>query len=275
MDDTDKRFRLTLHYDGTAFHGWQIQPRDRTVQGELERVLTRVTGSRRPVDGAGRTDTGVHATGQVAAVTVPASWDAHALRRTLNALLDDDVWVEAVDQETPGFHPRFDAVSRTYRYRLGLDPTSWSPFHRPWCWPAPAPVDPAVLERLAARLPGPGDFRAFAKAGQPERGYDCHVVDARWEPWTLGLCFVITANRYLHHMVRYLVGTMVHMASGRRSTEDWDRLLRHEPGAETSPPAPAQGLFLDHVGYEDKSPEKDSGSRGARAGAFSRMRRER
>ena len=249
MGDTETRFRLTLQYDGSAYHGWQIQPRDATIQGELEAILTRITGKRRPVEGSGRTDTGVHATGQVAAVTLPQPWDEESLHRALNALLPKDIWIEEVRKVPLSFHPRFDATTRTYRYRVGTDPACRSPFHHRWCWPLGEPLDEARLEACAEDLLPQRNFRPFAKSGQPERGYDCRIYGSGWTPWSLGWDFTITANRYLHHMVRYLVGTMVDLARGRRDPEDWKRLLAAESGVETSPPAPASGLFLEHVAY--------------------------
>jgi tRNA pseudouridine38-40 synthase len=191
----------------------------------------------------------VHATGQVASVDMPRSWTAAALRRSLNAILPRDVWVESVQEVPADFHPRYDALARTYTYRIGTVPEAASPFHAPWCWPLLQPLDRDLLERGAAPLPGEHSFRAFAKSGQPERGDRCSVTAATWSEWPLGLRFEITANRYLHHMVRYLVGTLVDVARGRRPLADVSGLLDPETRLECSPPAPPQGLFLTHVEY--------------------------
>ena len=251
MGESDKRFRLTLHYDGSAFHGWQIQPHDRTVQGALEEIVTRITGSRRPVEGSGRTDTGVHARGQVAAVAMPSSWTAPRLEKSLNALLPEDVWVQDVTEVSPDFHPRFDAIARTYHYRVGTEAQSRSPFERRWCWPLAEALDRGLLDACADQLGGVANFRSFAKAGQPERGYECDILEAFWSSWALGTRFTVTANRYLHHMVRYLVGTMVAVARGHRPLADFAGLLNNAPDLETSPPAPPQGLVLEHVRYAE------------------------
>lgn len=249
------RIRLTLHYDGSAFHGWQVQPEQRTVQGEIEAVLGRITGARRAVLGSGRTDTGVHATGQVATVGVPARWSAARLRKALNALLPREIWVEEARAVPFAFHPRYDAVARVYRYRVGTDPVCRSPFHRPFCWALGEPLDLGALTDAARLVPGRRSFRAFAKAGQPERGEVCEVHAAAWSPWTedglgLGHEFTVTANRYLHHMVRYLVGTMVAVARGHRPVDEMAALL-HDPDGplRTSPPAPPEGLTLARVEY--------------------------
>jgi tRNA pseudouridine38-40 synthase len=246
----ERRIRLKLHYDGSRFAGWQVQPGKRTVQGELERALTRLTGGAARATAAGRTDRGVHATGQVVGVVVPAKWEAAELRRALNAVLAGDVWVAEAGEVSVEFHARYDAVARGYTYRLGTAPVSRSPFFRGTCWPLGEALPLAVLNAAAARFVGTHSFRAFAKTGQPERGEQCTVYAADWAPWEpAGLHFRVVANRFLHHMVRYMVGTQVDVARGRRRVEEIDRLLAGEPGLETSPPAPPEGLFLTRVFY--------------------------
>jgi tRNA pseudouridine38-40 synthase len=250
------RLALTLHYDGGAFFGWQSQREERTVQGELEAAVERLTGARRRVLGSGRTDRGVHATGQVAALSVPARWTAAAFRKALNALLPEDVWVQAARAVPSAFHPRYDAIARTYVYRVGVDEEARSPFLRRWCWCVRSAPDPALLASAAAAVVGSHSFAAFAKAGQPERGDRCAVRSASWEPWeALGLAFTITADRYLHHMVRYLVGTMLEIGRGARPLDDLPALLERGPGKdrETSPPAPARGLYLTGVEYPQQA----------------------
>lgn len=248
--DGSIRFRLLLHYDGSRYHGWQLQSVEPTVQGELEGALTRLTGARRAVMAAGRTDRGVHATGQVAAVDLPERWTVETLHRALNAVLPRDIWVERVAVADPSFHPRFDATARSYAYRVGMSERSASPFFRSWCWALRRSLDRDLLAAAAAELPGNHSFKAFAKAGQEERGDRCTVHRAAWEPWDdVGVVFRITANRYLHHMVRYLVGTMVAIGRGERPLEDLPALLGGDGGLKTSPPAPPQGLFLTAVGY--------------------------
>jgi tRNA pseudouridine38-40 synthase len=244
------RIRFTVQYDGRGYFGWQVQPGQRTVQGELERVISRLIDRPARVIGSGRTDRGVHATGQVAAVEVPARWTAHALRRALNALLPDDVWVAEASEATPYFHPRYDAVERAYVYRVGLSPEARSPFRAPWCWPLDRPVDVQALQSVTPALIGDHSFRAFAKAGQEERGDRCTVTRAEWRPWEgVGIEFHVAANRFLHHMVRYLVGTLVEIGMGARPAEHLPALLGGAAGLETSPPAPPEGLFLTTVTY--------------------------
>lgn len=247
------RVRLTIQYDGSGFHGWQVQPEVRTVQQELEAALERLTSTPVRTIAAGRTDTGVHATGQVAGADVPLRWEPARLRRALNAVLPGDVWIAAAESVAPDFHARYDATAREYEYRLGTRDVAWSPFHRRWCWALRDAVDEALLDEAAALVVGEHSFRAFAKAGQEERGDRCTVYAAGWEaagPDATGPRFRIRANRFLHHMVRYLVGTMVDVARGRRPLAEMHGLLENEAGLTTSPPAPPEGLYLVAVTYD-------------------------
>ena len=247
--ESERRISLTLHYDGAGFLGWQVQPGARTVQSELEAALSRLVDERITVIAAGRTDRGVHATGQVVSAAVPAKWTAAALRRALNAILPDDIWVVAAQLVRPEFHARYSAVARRYVYQVGTAEAAFSPFHRRWCWPLRDRLDQGVLDELAGVVMGPHSFRACAKTGQPERGEDCVVSESCWRSWECGVAYQVTANRFLHHMVRYLVGTMVDVARGRRPAADLEALLEHRAGLETSAPAPPQGLFLNQVHY--------------------------
>ncbi len=256
--ESSTRFRLKVQYDGSPFHGWQLQPGVPTVQGALEEVLTRISGAPRRVVGSGRTDRGVHALAQIAAVDLPAGWRAGKLRSALNALLPEEIRIFEVRRVHPDFHPRYDALERSYDYLVGTERMANSPFHARWCWALPnAMLDREALGRMAALLPGERSFRSFAKAGQPERGERCRVVSAEWRPWRdLGLRFTIRADRYLHHMVRYLVGTMIEAARGIRPEAEFAELL-HDPDGDgtTSPPAPARGLFLTRVVYPSLPPD--------------------
>ena len=254
-----QRIKLTLHYDGTDFHGWQVQPERRTVQGELDAALSRLADQPIRSIAAGRTDAGVHAVGQVASVAMPESWTAPELQKSLNALLPNDVWVARSEPVPAEFHALRSATARGYVYRVGTGAGARSPFPLRWSWPVEGPLDRAVLDRCAETLVGSHSFRGFAKSGQPERGYRCTVHVARWTDWPGGLEFRVVADRFLHHMVRYLVGTMIDAATGRRPESDVARLLDEsdEETLVTSPPAPASGLFLARVYYNDESPNPE------------------
>ena len=245
----ERRFKLTLHYDGAGFFGWQVQPGVRTVQAELEAALTRLSNSPTTVIAAGRTDRGVHATGQVASTRMPEKWTPDALHRALNAILPNDIWIATVEEAPPEFHARYSATSRSYVYRVGTKAECNSPFVRPHCWPLGHELSLDVLNGAARRFVGRHSFIAFAKAGQPERGEMCTVAAAEWHEWPVGVEFHVTADRFLHHMVRYMVGTMVDVARERRPASDIDAMLSGDSVLETSPPAPPEGLFLSHVSY--------------------------
>jgi tRNA pseudouridine38-40 synthase len=242
---------LVLQYDGGAFAGWQRQPVERTVQAEVEAALERLVGHRLPVRGSGRTDAGVHALGQVAAAAVPERWQPEVLVRALNAQLPDDIRVTSAGRMQPGFDPRRHASERTYCYRIGTDPGADSPFRRRTEWALRADLDGARLAEAARSLPGAHGFQALSAAGQPRDHYRCRVADAEWRPREAGAGweFWITADRFLHHMVRFLVGTMVEIARGRRPVGDLAALLDATDNQAASPPAPPQGLFLVSVRY--------------------------
>jgi tRNA pseudouridine38-40 synthase len=248
---TARSVQLVLHYDGSAFFGWQRQPDTRTVQGELEAVLLRLCGEPVGVLGAGRTDTGVHARGQAAGVRVAQRWTAAELRRALNALLPDDIWIAAAYEMRPEFHARYSATARRYSYYIGTDEAASSPFRRHTEWALRRALDRDALNACAAVLNGEHQFRAFAVRGTAPASDDhrCLIHEAVWRERPGGLQFEIAANRFLHHMVRFLVGTMVDIAGGRRAPDDFCRLLSASDNMEVSAPAPAHGLFLDHVEY--------------------------
>jgi tRNA pseudouridine38-40 synthase len=246
-----RTFFATLHFDGTGFVGWQRQPAGRSVQDEFERVLERLFEHRGVAHAAGRTDAGVHAQGMGVSFAAPSGWHAPALRRSLNALLPRDCWVEAVHLMQPGFHARKSALSRRYRYDIGLDEAAASPFRRPFEWALLRPLDIAALGHASARLSGQHDFRAFAAKGAPKPHYLCTLRLSHWvqRPEGRGVSFHVEADRFLHHMVRMLVGTMVDIGLGRRPVDDMDMLLDRGDNSETSPPAPAQGLYFVAATY--------------------------
>jgi tRNA pseudouridine38-40 synthase len=247
----ERTVQLVLHYDGARFSGWQRQPDQRTVQGVVEQALERLCGGPVPAVGSGRTDAGVHARGQSVGVRLPERWEAARLRRALNAILPDDVWVAASFEMRPEFHARYSALSRRYSYYVGTDEEARSPFRRPREHAVDRELDRPLLDEAAAMVEGEHCFRAFAVLGTAPAQDDhrCTVNAARWRDRPGGLLFEIEANRFLHHMVRFLVGTMIDIASGRRSGSDFDALLDAPDNRDVSPPAPPHALFLEHVSY--------------------------
>ena len=247
----ERTVQLVLHYDGAEFAGWQRQPAQRTVQGVLEEALAQLCGSPVAALGAGRTDAGVHARGQAAGVRVPVKWESPALRRALNALLPRDVWVAAAHDMRSEFHARYDATARRYSYYVGTDELAYSPFRRRWEWPVQHSLDRARLDDAAAAIHGEHRFLAFAVRGTapPNDEHRCTIHHAAWRDRPGGLVFEIEANRFLHHMVRFLVGTMIETAAGNRPADSVSVLLGATDNLETSAPAPANALFLDAVVY--------------------------
>jgi len=247
----DRTVQLVLHYDGARFLGWQRQPAGRTVQGELEQVFERLCGTPVPVTGAGRTDAGVHARGQAAHVVLSERWTTETTRRAVNALLPDDLWVAQTYEMHPGFHARYSALTRRYSYYVGTDPGTDSPFRCRYEWAVRRPLRATALHEAASAVLGEHVFRGFAVRGTaPEHDHHrCQVTTATWHEREGGYVFEIEANRFLHHMVRFLVATMVDVALGRRTLASFVALLSADDNREVSAPAPAHGLFLDRVMY--------------------------
>ncbi|WP_372790667.1 tRNA pseudouridine(38-40) synthase TruA [Paraconexibacter sp.] len=232
--------RMTIEYDGTAFHGWAVQPGLRTVQEELERALTVV--ARHPVHltVAGRTDTGVHALGQVASYTgLPVRV------ASVNALLPPDVAVVSCEAAPDGFDARRDAISRRYRYRI-LTRRARSVFDARTSLHVVRDLDRDLLAACAAMLPGRHDFTAFTPTETDHVRFERVVHEARWTEEGDRLEFHITADAFMRHMNRCLVGTMLEIADRRRPLEGFARLLRGAHRREAGFTAPARGLtFLE------------------------------
>lgn len=247
----NRTFLALLQFDGRGFQGWQRQAAGRTVQGEVERVLERLAGQHVTAHAAGRTDAGVHADAMGISFVLPDRWTPPDTRRALNALLPPDCWVAAVHPMTAGFHARKSAGARRYRYVIGTDEASASPFRHPFEWALGRPLRMELLAACARQLPGTHDFEAFSVRGQPREHHRCHIEMAEWRPRLAdrGVEFQIQANRFLHHMVRMLVGTMVDIALERRPADDFARLLTSRDNQETSPPAPPQGLYFVRAEY--------------------------
>ncbi|HET7602739.1 MAG TPA: tRNA pseudouridine(38-40) synthase TruA [Gemmatimonadales bacterium] len=247
----NRTFLALLQFDGRGFQGWQRQAAGRTVQGEIERVLLRLASQPVTAHAAGRTDAGVHAEALGVSFILPDRWTATELRRALNALLPPDCWVGAVYPMTDDFHARKSAVSRRYRYVIGTDDASASPFRHPFEWALGRPLRGDLLAACARQLSGTHDFEAFSVRGQPHPHHRCDIQLAEWRQRSAdrGVEFHVQANRFLHHMVRMLVGTMVDIALERRPLDDFARLLASHDNQDTSAPAPPQGLYFARVDY--------------------------
>ena len=242
-------YRAVVEYDGTDLLGFQIQSQGRTVQGEIENVLQRLTGRPVRVTGAGRTDAGVHASGQVIAFRAPWKHSPADLFRAVNALLPSDIAFRSLHTAPEGFHPRFSAIKRCYRYQIGLWP-GHSPLRSRYVWELGPDLDVEAMQRAAAHLLGSHDFATF---GQPPQGDVTirHIFSADWhpDPHAPYLYFDLCANAFLRRMVRTITAALVQIGRKQRPPEDISKLIAARDRSLAPPPAPAKGLILTQVYY--------------------------
>jgi tRNA pseudouridine38-40 synthase len=241
-----RNIKLVIEYDGTRYAGWQRQENAITVQEEIEKSLSRILQETVSVQGAGRTDAGVHARAQVASFTTSSPVDNFTLQGGLNGTLPEDIVVQGAEDMPPDFHARFSAKSRTYSYTITVAPSA---LLRNYSWHVKYKLDYTLLGRTTACLLGTHSFRSFCKMQSDVDHYRCTVNEAHWSVDGRCLRFRISANRFLHGMVRALVGTMVDVARGYLSLEEYERLCREGVRTDAGPAAPARGLILEEVRY--------------------------
>lgn len=247
------QFRLLVEYDGAAFAGWQIQPDERTVQGDIESALQRLLGHEARARAAGRTDTGVHASGQVVAFRTSREIAPEVVCRALNALVGRDLAVRAVEVVADDFDPRRSAVSRSYEYRI-WNRRVRSPLWRHYAWHVVQPLDTAAMSVAAAHLVGEHDFTSFRAAGCEADGPVRRILESDLATGPPGMIvYRVTATAFLRHMVRNVVGTLVEVGRGRRGADDIPALLRARDRSLAGATAPAHGLCLTKVDYPPES----------------------
>jgi tRNA pseudouridine38-40 synthase len=245
-----RNIKLTVEYDGTDFAGWQVQPGQRTVQGELERAFGDLTGAETRVTGAGRTDAGVHALGQVAHVPVSLDLPCDRLAGAVNARLERDARVLLAEDVPEKFHARFDATSRSYAYLIGA---TESPVWRRNRWFVGAELDLEAVRAALGALEGEHDFSSFCLTGSEPDHHRCRVTSISLESqFDLGGMHVlsITANRFLRGMVRSIVGTAVEVGRGKVSPGEFEEILNARDRGAAGPTAPPHGLYLRAVRYD-------------------------
>jgi tRNA pseudouridine38-40 synthase len=252
--------RLTIEYDGTAYHGWQRQPAVATIQATIESAINRISGELANVVGSGRTDAGVHAAAQVAHFETRASLSPEAWCRALNAVLPVDVKVIDADTVPRSFHARFSAVRKRYQYRI-LNRRAPSPLERRTSWHVPHQLNLSMMRRAAASLVGTHDFLAF-EAADPSHGAardtQCRLTRCSIRREGDIVAVEIESNRFLKYMVRNIVGTLVEVGLARRPAADAARILRSRDRRCAGVTAPAHGLTLIGVWY-GKSPRPERG----------------
>ena len=242
------RFKLVIEYDGTEYHGWQIQPNGRSVQAVVQDAVARMTGESTSVVAAGRTDAGVHACAQVISFSLQRTISPETLVRGLNALTPPDIGIQRAETVPDDFHPRRAARSRVYVYRIWNAP--WlSPFWRRYAWHVRHRLDDERMRAAATFLIGEHDCSSFQAAGceatQPVRRVLRSEIERRDELVT----YTIEANGFLRHMVRNIIGTLVEVGSGDRQADDLRALLAARDRTQAGPTAPARGLCLAYVRY--------------------------
>jgi tRNA pseudouridine38-40 synthase len=244
-----RNIRLLIEYDGTNYQGWQVQLEGPTVQGMIEEKLALITGEAVHLIGSGRTDSGVHAFGQVANFKTKSKLDVHSFQKALNSLLPPDIVIQRAEEVEEGFHARKASKSKVYEYRI-LNRELRSAFHHAYTWHIPQELDLEEMKKASQILIGEHDFSSFRSVGSPTRTTIRRVIRAEWKMGRDGLIrFEIEANGFLKQMVRALVGTLVEVGKGKIDSEEFQKILDSKDRKMAGPTAPAHGLFLKEVKY--------------------------
>jgi len=244
------RYFIELSFKGTRYHGWQLQPNAITVQAEIERAIQILTGEPVNTIGAGRTDTGVHASGYIAHFdsdhALPAHHDDFLYK--MNAILPEDIALHDIYPVKPDIHARYSAVHRAYRYRLSRVK---DPFSTETSWYYPMPLDVAAMNEASARLMTFDDFTSFSKLHTDVKTNNCRIFQAGWSEHEFQLIFDIRANRFLRNMVRAIVGTMIEIGRGKLQPDGLDKIIEGKDRSLAGFSVPAHGLELVEIGYPE------------------------
>jgi tRNA pseudouridine38-40 synthase len=244
-----RNIKLTIEYDGTRYHGWQIQPGRLTIQGEIEAALFKVVQARVVLIGAGRTDSGVHAIGQVANFRTTSQHALPIFEKALNRFLPLDIRILEVAEVAPEFHARFDAIYRRYRFVIA---TKRHALNRHYAWYCKYPLDLMAIRAAAAFFLGQHDFRSFCAGDPGLPHYRCQVTQMQWEIRPDEIHLEIQANRFLHHTVRIMVGTLIAVGRGKIPPTAIPEILAARDRTRAGKTIPPQGLYLLEVGYSNQ-----------------------
>lgn len=240
------RYSLVIEYDGTAFSGWQIQKSQKTIQSEIEKALKVLLKTKTGIVGAGRTDSGVHAKGQVAHFDHESEIDFDRFKRSLNGLLPLDIRIKECNLEADDFHARYSAKERIYSYYISKKPTA---IYRFYSWQINYNLNIIQMDKAAKKILGRHNFKSFCRNISDVPHHFCRIKNISWLDKEDILKFEISADRFLHGMVRALVGTFVDIGFGRLTVKDFIEILNSQDRTKASQTAPAKGLFLKEVVY--------------------------
>ncbi|MGC6429432.1 MAG: tRNA pseudouridine(38-40) synthase TruA [Jejuia sp.] len=242
------RYFIELSYNGSGYHGWQIQPKASTVQEVLEDALSTVLSDKISVIGAGRTDTGVHASQMFAHFDTDKLFDPDDLEYKINSFLPFNIAIKSIFKVKPDAHARFDAIKRSYLYRISLEK---NPFTHRNAYYLKQPLDIDKMNAAARILFEYKDFQCFSKTHTDVKTYNCDIMKARWFIKDGEIQFAITANRFLRNMVRAIVGTMINIGLGKIVVDDLHAIIQSKDRGKAGYSVPAHGLYLTEVAYPE------------------------
>ncbi|MBC8174768.1 MAG: tRNA pseudouridine(38-40) synthase TruA [Candidatus Marinimicrobia bacterium] len=241
-------YKIVIEYDGTNFFGWQYQLNQRTAQSEIEYALKKLNnGEPIRIHGAGRTDTGVHARGQVANFSIEKTWVCEKYRRAINGNIGEDIRIKSCEMVSDDFHARYSALRRRYHYYCRTDQ---SIIDRNYVWQVPENLDLEKMQTCANLIKGENDFTSFCKYSPDLENRRCTFYQSEWIKRKDFLIYRVEANRFLHHLIRYLVGTMVEVGRGKIEVNGFEKILNSKDFRSKVFKAPSSGLFLEEVIYD-------------------------
>ncbi len=240
-----RNIKITIEYDGTDYRGWQYQPDKNTIQGKIEKALKKIAGEKIRITGAGRTDAGAHAYGQVANFKLESTMKLNSIKAALNANLPQDILIKSIEEVADDFHARFDAGSKTYLYRIIM---GYSPLRRRYAWELKFKVDHRLMAKGLKKFLGTHDFTNFSVAAERENRI-CNILKANMKKERDEILVEIEGDRFLNRMIRMMVGFLVDLGRGRFDVKITNKMFNKD-FEKNFLVAPAQGLFLVKVDYK-------------------------